>query len=93
MNDGGFGYHGAAWLGVAHNPFRYGEYSYGNEAGRLPSGDHKSFSLSAGLTEDRLLNRVSLQKQFDTLRRKMDGSSAFESADRIDQQALWPRLG
>lgn len=88
MNDGGFGYHGAAWLGVSHNPFRYGEFSYGNEAGRLPSGDHKSFSLTDGLSEDRLLNRVSLQKQFDTLRRKMDGAPAFENADRVDQQAL-----
>ena len=27
MNDGGFGFHGGAWLGVAHNPFRYGEFS------------------------------------------------------------------
>lgn len=88
MNDGGFGYHGAAWLGVANNPFRYGEFSYGNEAGRLPSGDHKSFSLTDGLSEDRLLNRVSLQKQFDSLRRKMDGAAAFENADRVDQQAL-----
>lgn len=88
MNDGGFGYHGAAWLGVAHNPFRYGEFSYGNEAGRLPSGDHKSFSLIDGLSEDRLINRVSLQKQFDTLRRKMEGAPAFENADRVDQQAL-----
>jgi hypothetical protein len=88
MNDGGFGYHGAAWLGVAHNPFRYGEFSYGNEAGRLPSGDHKSFSLANGLSEDRILNRVSLQKQIDSLRRKVDGNAAFENADRIDQQAL-----
>ncbi len=88
MNDGGFGYHGAAWLGVANNPFRYGEFSYGNEAGRLPSGDHKSFSLTDGLSEDRLLNRVSLQKQFDSLRRRMDGNAAFESADHVEQQAL-----
>lgn len=88
MNDGGFGYHGAAWLGVAHNPFRYGEFSYGDEAGRLPSGDHKSFSLTDGLTQDRLLDRVSLQKQFDTLRRRMDGHKAFDHADRVDQQAL-----
>lgn len=88
MNDGGFGYHGAAWLGVAHNPFRYGEFSYGNEAGRLPSGDHKSFSLSDGLSEERLLNRVSLQKQFDALRWRMDGNAAFENSDRVDQQAL-----
>jgi len=42
MNDGGFGFHGAAWLGVNHNPFRYGDFSYGNEAGQLPTGDRVS---------------------------------------------------
>ena len=39
MNDGGFGFHGAAWLGVNYNPLQYGDFSYGNEAGRLPAGD------------------------------------------------------
>jgi hypothetical protein len=64
MNDGGFGFHGAAWLGVAHNPFRYGEFSYGNEAGRLPSGDAKSFELSDGLSRDGLTDRALLTRQF-----------------------------
>jgi hypothetical protein len=88
MNDGGFGYHGGAWLGVAQNPFRYGEYSYGNEAGRLPTGDHKSFSLVDGLTSDRLMNRVSLQKQFDDLRQRFDSNRTFQHLDTVDQQAL-----
>lgn len=88
MNDGGFGFHGGAWLGVAHNPFRYGEYSYGNEAGRLPTGDHKSFSLVDGLSRERLLNRVALQQQFDRLRTRLDGGERFSSLDAIDQQAL-----
>ena len=88
MNDGGFGFHGAAWLGVNHNPFRYGEYSYGNEAGRLPTGDHKSFSLVDGLSEQRLMNRVSLQKQLDSLKKRVDRSKTFESIDEIDQKAL-----
>jgi uncharacterized protein (DUF1501 family) len=88
MNDGGFGFHGAAWLGVNHNPFRYGEYSYGNEAGRLPTGDHKSFSLVDGLSEQRLVNRVSLQKQLDSLKKQVDRSKTFESIDEIDQKAL-----
>lgn len=88
MNDGGFGFHGAAWLGVAHNPFRYGEFSYGNEAGRLPTGDHKSFSLVDGLSENRLMDRISLQKQFDGLRRRVQNNNTFESMDRIDQRAL-----
>jgi Protein of unknown function (DUF1501) len=88
MNDGGFGYHGAAWMGVAHNPFRYGEYSYGNEAGRLPTGDHKSFQLVDGLSRDRLMNRVALQEQFDGLRRRVDTNSDFQNLDQIDQKAL-----
>ncbi|MCH2125287.1 MAG: DUF1501 domain-containing protein [Pirellulaceae bacterium] len=88
MNDGGFGYHGGAWLGVAHNPFRYGEFSYGNEAGRLPTGDHKSFSLVDGLDEGRMLNRVSLQKQFDALRRGVDANATYDHLDSVSQQAL-----
>jgi hypothetical protein len=88
MNDGGFGFHGAAWLGVAHNPFRYGEFSYGNEAGRLPTGDHKSFTLVDGLSPDRLLDRVSLQQQLDSFRRQLDGNPTFQQVDAVDQQAL-----
>lgn len=88
MNDGGFGYHGGAWLGVAHNPFRYGEFSYGNEAGRLPTGDHRSFALSDGLTTDILRDRVALQEGFDKLRRQMDDNTTFEQLDDVDQQAL-----
>jgi len=72
INDGGFGFHGGAWLGVNNNPFRYGEFSYGNEAGRLPTGDHRSFSLVDGLSEQRLMNRVRLQQQLDTLRYSVD---------------------
>ncbi len=88
MNDGGFGYHGGAWLGVANNPFRFGEYSYGNEAGRLPTGDHKSFTLVDGLSRDRLIDRISLQKQFDRLRRDIEENRTFDQLDSVDQQAV-----
>ncbi|MCA9043304.1 MAG: DUF1501 domain-containing protein [Planctomycetaceae bacterium] len=88
VNDGGFGFHGGAWLGVAHNPFRTGEYSYGNEAGRLPTGDAKSFTLVDGLSQDRLLNRVSLQRQFDQLRYDVDGSGTFMNMDTVTSQAV-----
>lgn len=88
INDGGFGYHGGSWLGVAHNPFRYGEYSYGDEAGRLPSGDHKSFSLVNGLTATSLNDRVALQKQLDSLRRRFDQNSSFKQLDEVDERAL-----
>ncbi|MBX3442475.1 MAG: DUF1501 domain-containing protein [Planctomyces sp.] len=88
MNDGGFGYHGGSWLGVAHNPFRTGEYSYGDEAGRLPSGDAKSFSLVDGMSLDRLNDRVGLSDRFDSLKRRIDSSNDFRSLDEVDQQAV-----
>lgn len=87
INDGGFGFHGAAYLGVAHNPFRTGEYSYGDEAGRLPTGSDKSFQLVDGLSEDRLLNRLSLLQQFDRLRRDADATGTFENMDEMNVQA------
>lgn len=88
MNDGGFGYHGAAWLGVAHNPFGYGDYSYGNEAGQLPTGNYKNLTLVDGLSKDRVVDRVGLRSQFDALRRRMDGERTFASLDSMDQQAV-----
>ncbi len=87
FNDGGFGFHGAAWLGVAHNPFRMGEFSYGNEAGRLPTGSHQSFQLTDGLTKDRLLNRLSLMQQFDRIRRDVDATGTFDNLDEMSAQA------
>lgn len=88
MNDGGFGFHGGAWLGVNHNPFRYGEFSYGNEAGRLPSGDHNSFALVDGLSEQRMMNRVGLQQQLDGVKRQFEHNQTFDSMDAVTQQAV-----
>lgn len=87
VNDGGFGFHGGAYLGVAHNPFRTGEFSYGNEAGRLPTGSDKSFQLIDGLSEKRLVNRLSLLKQFDRLRRDVDHAGTFDNMDDMNLQA------
>ena len=87
INDGGFGFHGAAHLGVAHNPFRIGNFSYGNEAGRLPTGSDKSFKLIDGLSSDRLVNRLSLASQFDRLRRDVDSKGVFDNMDKISGQA------
>lgn len=87
MNDGGFGYHGGAWLGVAHNPFRIGDFSYGNEAGRLPTGSADSFKIIDGLSSKRIMDRVSLLKQFDQLRREADVSGSFAGMDKMNAQA------
>jgi hypothetical protein len=88
MNDGGFGYHGGSYLGVAHNPLRTGEFSYGNEASRLPTADAKMFELVDGLSESRLMNRIALQNQFDGLRKIVDTTGSFEQMDSIQQQAV-----
>lgn len=87
INDGGFGFHGAAYLGLAHNPFRTGEFSYGNEAGRLPTGSDRSFTLVDELNRDRVMNRVSLLSQLDRLRREADTSNTFDSLDDMNRQA------
>ncbi len=88
MNDGGFGFHGGAWLGVNTNPFRYGDFSYGNEAGQLPTGDHNSFALSDSLSRDRMMDRVSLRQQLDGLKRKVDRNRLFDQMDAVDHQAM-----
>lgn len=88
MNDGGFGFHGGAWLGVNTNPFRYGDFSYGNEAGQLPTGDHRSFTLVDGLNADRVMDRVSLRTQLDSLRRQIDRNRQFEQLDAVEHQAM-----
>ncbi|MEX0937919.1 MAG: DUF1501 domain-containing protein [Pirellulales bacterium] len=88
INDGGFGYHGASYLGVSYNPFRTGTFSYGNEGMQLPSANEANFQLTEGLTHDRLVNRVELLDQLDSLRRQSDGDGTFENLDRINQQAL-----
>ena len=88
INDGGFGFHGGAWLGVNYNPFRYGDFSYGNEAGQLPTGDFKSFSLVDGLSENRVIDRVSLRTQLDSLKKHLDRNRLFEQMDSVDHQAM-----
>jgi hypothetical protein len=88
INDGGFGFHGAAYLGVAFNPFRTGSFSYGNEGVQLPSADASSLELSAGLTNGRVRTRISLRDGLDRLRRDIDQSGAFDSVDRITQEAV-----
>ncbi len=88
INDGGFGFHGAAYLGVASNPFRTGEFSYGNEGVQLPSANASSFKLVEGLDSARIRDRVSLLKGLDRLRREVDSSNTFENMDRVSQQAV-----
>jgi hypothetical protein len=88
INDGGFGFHGAAYLGVAYQPFRTGEFSYGNEGVQLPVARDTSFRLVDGLDEERLMDRVSLLSQFDGIRRRVADSASYAAIDRVNLQAL-----
>ena len=88
MNDGGFGFHGASYLGVACNPFRTGSYSYGNEAGMLPTARASSLKLLNGLTTEKITTRVSLMKRLDALRSDIDKSGAFHGMDSMLQEAV-----
>ena len=49
MNDGGFGYHGAAYLGAQYHPIRTGDESYGNEGPQLPVAKTADLQPLAGL--------------------------------------------
>ena len=88
FNDGGFGYHGAAYLGVAHNPIRVGEFSYGNEAGRMPTAEAASFQLIDGMTSSRLSERLTMTQQFDQIRRSADTAGTYAGLDRMSEQAV-----
>jgi hypothetical protein len=88
INDGGFGFHGAAYLGVAFNPFRTGGFSYGNEGVQLPSANAESFELVEGLSPARVTARVALREGLDRLRREADHSRSFASLDRVTQDAV-----
>lgn len=69
INDGGLGFHGAAFLGIAYNPFRTGIHSYGNEGVQLPSANALSFNPVDGLNAERILRQASLLEGLDTIRR------------------------
>lgn len=88
VNDGGFGYHGAVFLGAAHNPVRTGSYSYGNEGIQFPAIKESDLKLIDGLTDTRVNNRMSLVKRLDGLRRKVDDAPAIERFDQYSRDAI-----
>jgi hypothetical protein len=81
------GYHGAAYLGVSHNPF-------------VADGDPNSdayhvanLSLPAGVAAPRAQGRRSLLGAFDRARRDVDASGLMAGLDQFDQQAFSMVLG
>ena len=73
---------GSAYLGVAHKPFE----TLADPAAKGPF-QVPNFSLTEGLTADRLTNRRDLLEGFDKLRRQVDVRGQVQAVDRFQQQA------
>lgn len=75
------GYHGAAYLGVAYNPF---------SADGDPNSDGYSvpnLALPAGVDVARFDDRRTLLTSFDNARRDIDGTGLMDGLDRFGQEA------
>ncbi len=88
INDGGFGYHGAVFLGPAYHPIRTGSYSYGDEGIQFPAIQESSLRLLEGLTNNRVRERISLADGFDNLRREIDQAPAAEKLGQFSREAV-----
>lgn len=75
------GYHGAAYLGVAYNPF-VADGDPNNDAYRVPN-----LALPAGVDPTRLDDRRGLLSAFDQARRDVDSSGLLEGLDQFTQDA------
>lgn len=69
------------YLGPAHRPLR----TFQREKDNPALADMK---LAAGVTPARLEDRKGLLRQFDTIRRDLDASGAFDAADAATAKAL-----
>jgi hypothetical protein len=76
------GYFGGHMLGAQHNPFAPG----GDP--NAPNYSVSSFNLGQGLTIERLEDRRTLVKHFDTTRRALDRMGIVEAMDRFSQEAF-----
>ena len=88
INDGGFGYHGAAFLGAAYNPINTGSYSYGREGIQFTSINESRLELIDGLSHNRADNRLSLVKRMDILKKNLNNSKEVERFDEFSRQAV-----
>jgi hypothetical protein len=75
------GYHGAAYLGVAYNPFS-ADGDPNNDGYRVPN-----LALPAGLSRERFDDRRGLLSAFDQVRRDADASGLMDGLDRFAQEA------
>lgn len=88
MNDGGFGYHGAAYLGAQYHPLRTGDESYGNEGPQLPVAKTTDLKPLPDVSDIRLLRRRSLLQDLDRTRREVDATVGQRDLDAAQQKAL-----
>jgi hypothetical protein len=75
------GYFGANYLGQPHDPF---------ETDGDPNAKEfkvRNLQMTQGLSIDRIGDRRSLLRSFDTLRRDTDSNGQFDAMDRFEQQA------
>jgi Protein of unknown function (DUF1501) len=76
------GYHGAAYLGVAYNPFS-ADGDPNNDQYKVPN-----LALPGGVDTNRLDGRRDLLHAFDTTRRDVDASGLMDGLDRFHQEAF-----
>lgn len=88
MNDGGFGYHGAAYLGAEYHPIRTGDESFGNEGPQLPVARTNDLKPLDGFAAGRMLRRRSLLQDMDRTRRETDRAAAQGQLSAVQQKAL-----
>jgi hypothetical protein len=75
------GYFAANYLGQQYDPFE----TDGDP--NSPSFSVRNLKLTDGLTVDRISDRRTLLKSFDSLRRDVDASGQFDTMNRFEQQA------
>lgn len=76
------GYHGAAYLGVAYNPFS-ADGDPNNDGYQVPN-----LALPAGVDPTRVDGRRGLLHAFDNARRDVDASGLMDGLDRFHQDAF-----
>jgi hypothetical protein len=81
------GYHGAAYLGSAYNPF-IADGNPASEKYQVPN-----LSLPAGVDGRRLAGRRTLMDAFERARRALDTAGAGEGLDRFEREAFSLILG
>jgi hypothetical protein len=81
------GYHGAAYLGSAYNPF-IADGNPASEKYQVPN-----LSLPAGVNPSRLEGRRDLIDAYTRIRRALDATGLPDSFDRFEQEALSMVLG